>query len=150
MIRQPDVIPHSKGIYILDEDYSYTWVNGNLVYTIVIKKGYKYDGASSPRITWTFSGILPDGLIRPAALIHDALYEKKGIFRRYEYHKYIKLLASSCWDEDVRPEDRIFSRKQCDKIFLDIMELAGVGKTDRLRTYWAVRLFGWWAWRKKK
>lgn len=40
-------------------------------------------------------------------------------------------------------------RKDCDKIFLQAMEVAGVDKIVRTLFYWAVRLGGWMSFKKK-
>ena len=42
-------------------------LHGGVRRRILIPKGFVYDGASVPRLVWTLSGILPDGLIRAAA-----------------------------------------------------------------------------------
>jgi hypothetical protein len=147
-IKQPDIRPHSKGIYKLYEDYSYTHYKGGAsgYVTLVIRSGFIYDGASVPRGLWSISGIRPDGLLRPAALVHDALYENKGIISGKIGHRsgYVFALKSlSMSAEAVR-----YTRKECDQLFLKVMKEAGVGLTDRTRAYWAVRLFGWIPWRR--
>lgn len=42
------------------------------------------------------------------------------------------------------------NRKLADEIFLEGMEILGVVKWRRLLMYWAVRLFGWLAWKKRR
>lgn len=39
-----------------------------------------------------------------------------------------------------------FTRKRCDDIFLEAMEVLGVSKWKRLVIYYAVKLAGWKAW----
>lgn len=144
MIRQPDIIPKKGGFYVLDEDYSYTFQRKDEVHTIIVRHGFKYDGASVPRWLWSITGILPDGIIRPAALIHDAVYHYKGRLPMVpgEHVQLMSFRQIKAWSG----EPPKFSRKEADKLFLDIMELAGVGKTKRTMAYLAVRLAGWTVW----
>jgi hypothetical protein len=65
MIYQPDIEPIQGGKYKLREDYSYeTEITPGRFVKISINKGFEYDGASVPRITWSLSGLRPDGLLR--------------------------------------------------------------------------------------
>ena len=146
-ITQPDIRPVAKGVYRLHQEYSYTTVlDKSVAVTIVVKAGFECDGASVPRWLWSLSGITPNGLIIAAALIHDAIYSVKG-----KLNKFNRWIEHHVLDEDgvYHREPLEINREQADKIFLEIMEWSDIGKTDRLRAYWAVRLFGWYAWRKK-
>jgi len=62
----------------------------------------------------------PTGKYSPAALIHDFLYSTHAR-----------------------------SRKECDKIFLEAMEVMSVAWWTRKTMYAAVRLFGGFAWKKE-
>lgn len=42
------------------------------------------------------------------------------------------------------------SRKQADAVILEGMKDLGVGWATRILIYWALRLFGWIAWRKNR
>lgn len=83
---------------------------------LIIPKGFRYDGASIPRWLWDR---LPrdDSRIIFAATVHDYLYVH-----------------------------RLFDRKTCDAIFLEIMEQEGMPWLYRKAAYRAVRAFGRWAW----
>ena len=59
----------------------------------------------------------PWGRYSPAAVVHDYLYSTSKV-----------------------------SRKEADGIFLELMGRLGVPLWKRLAMYWAVRLFGWFAW----
>ena len=83
----PDSRPISDKIYQLFNDYRYEWnlkvkdkqgIEKIIKNRITIPAGFRYDGASVPRIFWTISGIRPDGLQRAAALVHDMIYMQKG------------------------------------------------------------------------
>ncbi len=84
-----------------------------------VYKGFVYDGASIPRISWSIIGSPFTGKYQRAAFIHDAIY---GI--------------------------EAFSRLKCDNIFLDIMEEHGCNYIQRHLIYRAVRLFGGLVWKK--
>jgi len=47
-------------------------------HTISVKKGFRYDGASIPRIGWSIIGAHPGGVMHGSALPHDALYLTRG------------------------------------------------------------------------
>lgn len=125
--RQPDVSPWEDGLYVLDRSYRYRLSThdrqtgrerGFIQWQI--GKGFLYDGASVPRLLWTLTGLLPDGLIREAALVHDHLYRHRG-------HK-------------------ILPRRTVDLLFYRMMRRSGVPVPKAAAAYLAVRLGGWLAW----
>ena len=95
--------------------------------TVTVPAGFVTDFASSPRPFWWL--VSPWGKYGKAAIIHDFLYQWHG----YEYPLH-------GW-ADV-------TRKQADDIFLEAMTVLGVKPWRSRLMYWAVRLFGWFAWRK--
>lgn len=85
---------------------------------IVAVKGFITDFASVPVF---FSRLVPRvGILRDAAVIHDWIY-RGG-------------------------ENKRFSRKQADQIFLDAMKDLGVPWWRRKLAYWGVRVGGGAAW----
>lgn len=114
-MEQPDIRPVSQGgMYVLHTDYTYEG--------FTVPAGFEYDGASVPRLLWTLIGLLPDGLHRPAALIHDYLYSQGGQATRYN--------LPFTYDRDYA--DRMFRRMLID---LDIM----TWRTTLM--YWGVHFF---------
>lgn len=106
--------------------FTYTTVITNEPYLIVIPEGFINDLASIPRI---FRSIVPQiGKHRGAAVVHDYLYSRKG-----------KMKGGVT-----------LTRKQCDKIFLEAMKVAGVRFTRRHVMYQAVRVGGWVLFNKEK
>ena len=93
----------------------------SLGYTITVKEGLIFDGASIPKVFWTIIGSPFTGLYTKSATVHDALYMSE-----------------------------MLPRSICDDIFLDLMKQAGVGYFKRYTMYWAVRGFGWSVWSKHK
>lgn len=85
---------------------------------IVVPEGFITDFASIPRFAWSIIGS-PWGKYGKAAVIHD-----------YCYHRVM------------------FTRKICDKIFLDAMKVLGVGWLKRHIMHRAVRLFAGRIWKK--
>ena len=90
---------------------------------ISVPAGFGTDFASIPKLFWNI--LPPQGDYGKAAVIHDYLYVTQGLEGKY-------------------------SRKQCDYIFLQGMEVLGVGGLARWLIYNAVRWFGGWAWDKYK
>ena len=90
-------------------------------YRITVKAGFDFDGASIPRALWSVFGNPLSGKFRIAALVHDVLY------------------ASQVLDKET-----------CDKIFLTLMEIHGVGYLKRIAMYQAVSKFGNVAWKNNQ
>lgn len=84
-----------------------------------ILKGFKTDGASIPRAFWWLIGSPFTGKYVEAALLHDALY------------------ASEFYDREL-----------CDFIFLSEMQNQGVSWWRADLMYWAVRIGGYFVWKK--
>lgn len=125
--------------FVLVLDYTCYWSMDGTIYKLTIPAGFKYDGASVPRWVWSISGLTPAGKIMAAATIHDYLYENQG--------KLGKALCVSDSNGNWLHSTKVFSRKESDQIFLAYCKAGSVGKTNRNRAYWAVRLFGGFAWR---
>jgi hypothetical protein len=105
----------------------YTYRDGET--SITIPAGFVFDLSSVPRPFWSL--IAPFELSIVAPLVHDVLYRHGG-----------KLPAG--W---VSPP-RTYTRAEVDRMFRLIMEAEDVSPWRRLLAYWAVRLFGRYAWRK--
>ena len=88
---------------------------------LTVKKGFWFDAISIPKVFWSLIDSPFTGkAVRPATG-HDVLYSSE-----------------------------FFDRKQCDDLFLEMMEADGVGYMKRYAMYWAVRSFGWTVWKKHK
>lgn len=83
---------------------------------LTVPAGFETDFASIPRIFWNIYPPTGGGTKRTSygkcAVLHDAAYQFG-------------------W----------YSRKECDKLFLEAMEAIGVGKFTRYLFYYCVRLF---------
>lgn len=116
----------------LVDDLYYHVGNPNSEEVIIVKEDFVTDGASVP---WLFRLLIPkDGTYTPCAALHDALYKYKGI-----------LPVGWFLGKPI-----IYSRKRCDEILYESMEVRGVPLWERVSMYQAVRLFGWASWNKKK
>ena len=130
---QPITVPISDEFYQLTEDFEYVWKKEEVFYRIVIRKGYKFDGASVPRWLWSISGLHPSGLILAPAVIHDRLLEKAGDLGE-DYQKKV--------DGKWQTVKAVWTKEQADKLFCRMLREAGVPKFRRRMAYYAVRLFG--------
>jgi len=128
MLEQPDARPIEGGKYRLHDAYTYVArpITTRKGFVITVPEGFVWDGASVPQFLWSISGIRPDGLLRAAALVHDYLYRHSG---------------------DAEGASKLFTRKEADVLFYDMIREAGGGWWTAIRAYRAVRLFGWWAWK---
>lgn len=106
------------GTYILDHG----------LYRFTIPKDFTFDLASIPRGLWVV--IAPFELSIVAPLIHDALYRDGGDLP----------------DGWVRPRE-VFTRKETDTIFKQLMKREGISWWKRWTAYAAVRIFGKSSWR---
>lgn len=103
--------------FILLEDVKVS----SLGYSIRVKRGFDFDGASIPKAFWSVIGNPLTGDYKIAALIHDALYSSQEL-----------------------------PKELCDNIFLEIMRLHGVGYIKRYSMYNAVKVFGSLSWNSNK
>ncbi len=101
----------------------FTFLDGETRRGIHVAAGFVTDFASIPRFARM---VIPKlGRYNKAAVIHDAIYQDAIAGLR-------------------------FSRKDADDIFLAGMVALGVAPWKRRLMYWAVRLGGWAAWKKRK
>lgn len=139
--NQSLMIPVSDSRYKLILGYHYSWTDSvtGLRCMLSIPQGFLCDGASVPRCVWTLSGLRPDGLIRAAALVHDFIYRRAGVFAAGDG---LSAEVKNVWI----PASRTFTRGETDALFLRIMKQAGMGRYRRTLAYTYVRAFGWIAW----
>jgi len=122
----PDVYysPRLK-TWVLGEDYQ-TQVNGSI---LCIKAGFRFDMASVPRVFAPMIQAFELGTVGP--LKHDLCYQASGVL------------------EDAYPPVTL-TRRKVDFAFKADMILEGVCKWRRVPAFWAVRMFGWAAWCRKR
>lgn len=80
---------------------------------IKVKKGFRFNGANIPKALWSLYGCPFGGTYTLSACIHDALYAT-----------------------------HLFSKKECDKIFLEAMLASGVEDVIANQFYLAVNIMG--------
>lgn len=111
----------AKPLYLNENNFWYFIKKGDgRERRILVPHGRILDGASVPRLGWTISGILPDGLNRLASFIHDDLYRHRG--------------------------HGMLNRKQCDWVFFQLLLIKGFSRRRSKVAYWAVRVGGLKAW----
>lgn len=93
--------------------------NSEMLGEIEVPVGFVSDGASIPRMAWPFVGSPWSGRYAEAAVIHDYLYDEQD-----------------------------YERVDCDKTFLEAMEVLKVPRWKRRTIYRSVRMFGWIPWNK--
>lgn len=155
--QQPLLYPIDDKYFRLAVPYIYEWKHEGYDLRIKIPVIIKVDGdkivyfetdkASVPRLVWSFTGILPDGLHVAAAVIHDALYQYRGNLPEgwFQY-----LHTQNGW-VDVPIPYHNWTREQADKMFCRLIREAHeaaeggektAGKIKRNMMFWAVRMFG--------
>ncbi len=142
MVTQPLLIPVNEKEFLLTQDYTYAWAAGGQHFRIVVFAGQITDIASIPRPLWSLTGFMPDGLHRAAAIVHDLLYQWRGLPQRPCGLRQVLDEVSGTWQDC---QDR-WTRLQCDQLFTQIMEEAGTIRVKRDLMFAAVRAFGWAAW----
>ncbi len=124
MSRQPLLIPilhNGAEAYQLVEPWSFF----SMATDVVVPKGFIADGASVPRMLWSF--MPPDGTHRAAALAHDWIYANKGFLA--EPHL-------------------MWERFEADDVFLELMLKALIAPWRANIAFRGVRLGGWLPWRR--
>ena len=139
-LNQPKLELVGDGEYLLEEDYVYQWgIHLGREHRLTVPEGFSTDIATIP---WYLrsSGFGPDGLHRAAAVLHDFLYYHKGKIPNTKVGGSYEVLtgAGPTWKKSLST----WSRKQVDKLFLQVMKEAGVKWYKRKTMYWAVRAFG--------
>lgn len=164
--------------YILDTDYTYHWKIGGKHFRITIPAGFKYDGASVPRVFWSVTGFLPDGLGRAAALVHDFIYVHKGKMPTGCYQVYkvtppigsrqvglvsamvnpgavnqVDYMMSKLANPPLRSPEWVDAQKEwtrpsADRMFARLLREGGVPKIRRRLAFRAVQAVGWYWWNK--
>ena len=105
----------NENLFILSKDKTVE----SLGYSITIKKGFDFDGASIPKWLWSIYGSPLNGNYVVASLIHDGLYASQKV-----------------------------PKGVSDKIFLDVMKQSNVGYIKRTSMYLAVKMFGGKDWKE--
>lgn len=112
----------------LAEDWTHTIPDGT---TIVIHRGFEFDGASIPKPLWAL--LSPTGLLLIPGLIHDYAYRHNYLIGRNDQGDEYKYKPGA-------------GRKNWDKLFREVgLEVNGLSLIDTLA--WAMLfLFGGLAW----
>jgi len=105
---------HNETKWQLTEEFHFYFDENGKRTNITVIEGFITDFASVPRVLWSI--LPPTGRYTKAAVLHDYLYSNAS---------HLDL-----------------NRKQCDKMFLQAMEILGVKKWVRNTIYRAVRIFG--------
>lgn len=113
----------AKKLWQLEEAYPYQ--DGQ--FTITVPALFQFDLASIPRPFWWL--MAPFELSISAPLIHDFLYRHKGDP-----------------PADAIAPPRVYTRKESDCVFREIMRKEGVWEWRCFAAYHAVRIFGGAAW----
>ena len=111
-------LPPDYRMFEVQKTFYYHVGEENSGEVIKIDKGFMTDCASIPKGAWGIIGG-PLGKYAPATVVHD---------KCYRFHLY--------------------TRKRCDYIFYEAMQVLGVPFWKRWIMHKAVRSFGWIPWRK--
>jgi hypothetical protein len=115
-------LPHPNGKYFqLLTDVVYHVGKEDSVVFVRVPAGTLTDFASIPRLVQV---LIPKDIGRRAAIVHDYLYQETG----------------GKW---------AFSRKECDEIFLEALNVLKVRWITRTILYTGVRIGGWYPWWKQ-
>lgn len=98
---------------------------------IIIPKGFVTDFASIPKAVQMMPGFEVNGLSRAPAVLHDFLYQRRGVFENMGRKVH-------------------FSRAQVDAMFRIALAECGVPWHVRWAMYMGVRVGGWLFWKRRK
>ena len=129
--------------FLLLEPYTYSWtvpasegITPQLA-RLIAPAGFRFDGASVPRLAHVFIGRLDLGLRAP--LFHDLLYRYAGILPLGVHEWWV----DGEWVEVGSP----WTRREADRLFGRHMREDRIPRWRRRAAYLAVRWFGGGSWR---
>lgn len=116
LITKPGYKPVTGNEVVLEDDLAYE----NNDYIIRVYKGFRTDGGSIPRISWSLLGITPyDPRCVYAFFLHDFLYQSE-----------------------------LLSRKHADAILDEVLKIPPCCNAIQRWLIWShVRLYGWMVWK---
>lgn len=109
--------------YSLENKISLLLSNGDL---LELRPGFEWDLSTTPRILWSL--FPPDGQYELGALVHDFIYVNKTHSRKFADKEMLK------WSMAVSGTKNKWSLRNIDNYI----------------RYYAVRLFGWIVWNRRK
>lgn len=120
-------VTYNGADWILADDCRYIT---NDEVTITVKRGFKTDLASIPRLLSVFIASFELSLAAP--VFHDLIYRSTG--------------RVALPDGEVAPDDKVFTREEADDLFLELMTRAKIAYWKRTVAYLAVRGLGKSSW----
>lgn len=113
--KDPLIVESVGSKWKLVKPFQFYYMFGDYkLYAVIVPENFITDFASTPKILYPL--LPPVGIYNKATIVHDFLYSKQSKFQ--------------------------FTRKVCDKVFLQALEVLSVPKWKRLLMFWGVRLFG--------
>jgi hypothetical protein len=137
--------------WVVTSDFTVHFLLRGQWYTMIVKRGFIWDGASMPYVGRVYTRLDRSGALDKMSLPHDAQYVLKG-----EMKKDSKIAEVYPYGAQITPENRvelIISRKDSDDIMRDIMMYdhpEELSKHQINTIYRFVRWFGWMPWGKPK
>ena len=125
------VINGSQFELMEDFVFYFPMLNGYIDCTLKVEKGFKTDFGSVPQAFQSF--ISPIGKPTKAYVLHDRLCVANAKKEAWNKVAYDKIPFEYC--------NKIVTRKQADKVFLEAMKTLGVGALKRYTIYFYVRLY---------
>ena len=123
-------VTYNNAEWVLLDDCRYVALDG---FIVTVKRGFKTDLASIPRLLWGFIASFELSLVAP--IVHDLIYGSAG--------------TVALPDGEVMPADKRFDRKEADDLFLELMTRSKVAYWKRNVAFLAVRAFGGSSWRQR-
>lgn len=124
-------VPFTKDTWELTEDLEFHVGSPDSDEVLIARKGFRTDFSSTP---WGVRNMFPkDDVDSAAAVFHDMLYKNKGVLPV----------------ENFTGPAKIYSQKDCDGIYLEIMGVCGQTFWKKRIKYRMLRMFGTFSWNKK-
>lgn len=103
----------------------------------VIRKGFVFDGASIPKYFWAY--LSPIGVLLIPGLVHDWAYKYASL------EKVTKVTKRKIHTETLEVD-----QKSADVLFHQVAVAVNGLWFANIVAYYALRLFGWFAWKKHR
>lgn len=131
----------------MSTDYWVYWKHGEYYYSMLIGRGFIFNGNSTHRLLWTISGITDATTGEAAPAAHDLPYSLGGVFPKPgESVPFDARLYRATAPEASRHRIYELTREQSDDMYYILLLRSGITRWRAGPAWSALRVGGWYHW----